>query len=207
MDYSFLVDTYASERLKTLSVWSMFVDEDLDIRPHPRLGRDRNAHEHMVHQCTSEDKWFVTMFDLDVGAPPLPEHEDRLSFIRRYAEDSEKRLVLLSDRDGAWWEREVAFFDTTRRRTWIMVRRIAHTAHHRAEQTTLLRLLGRQVYSVYGPSVDTGGLPGNNAATIYPYPSVPALIEGESRGGAKAALPGPGHHASTERPDPERIQQ
>jgi len=38
MDYSFLVDTYASERLKTLSVWSMFVDEDLDIRPHPRLG-------------------------------------------------------------------------------------------------------------------------------------------------------------------------
>ena len=33
MDYSFLVDTYASERLKTLSVWSMFLDDDFDIRP------------------------------------------------------------------------------------------------------------------------------------------------------------------------------
>src|SRR5262245_42453149 len=33
-DYSFLVDTYASERLKTLSVWAMFDDADLDVRPH-----------------------------------------------------------------------------------------------------------------------------------------------------------------------------
>jgi hypothetical protein len=38
-----------------------------------------------------------------------------------------------------------------------MVRRIAHTAHHRGEQTTLLRMLDREVYSVYGPSIDTGG--------------------------------------------------
>ena len=51
MDYSFLVDTYASERLKTLNVWSMFLDDDFDIRPHPLLSRDRTAHEHMVHQC------------------------------------------------------------------------------------------------------------------------------------------------------------
>jgi hypothetical protein len=33
MDYTFLVDTYASERLKTLSVWAMFDDTDLDLRP------------------------------------------------------------------------------------------------------------------------------------------------------------------------------
>ena len=68
-------------------------------------------------------------------------------------------------------------------------------------KTTLLRLLGRPVHSVYGPSVDTGGLPINNAATVYAYPDIPSLIEGESRGGAKAALPGPGQHPSTERPD------
>src|SRR5207247_7961217 len=36
MDHAFLVETYASERLKTLSVWSMFADEDLNVRPHPR---------------------------------------------------------------------------------------------------------------------------------------------------------------------------
>ena len=201
MDHAFLVDTYASERLKTLNVWSMFTDDDLNVRPHPRLGRDRNPREHMVHQCLSEDKWFCTMFGIDVGAPPLPEPENRLAFIRRYAEDSGKRLARLREQDDAWWAREVAFFDTTHSRAWIMVRRIAHTAHHRAEQTTLLRLLGRAVHSVYGPSVDTGGLPANQAPTIYAYPDVAALIEGESRGGRKAPLPGPSPNPSTERPD------
>lgn len=201
MDYAFLVETYASERLKTLNVWAMFRDDDLDVRPHPRLSRDRTPREHMVHQCVSEDKWFTGMFGLDVGAPPLPAEETRLAFIRRYAEDSSKRLDQLRARDNDWWAREVAFFDTVHSRAWIMVRRIAHTAHHRAEQTTLLRLLGREVHSVYGPSVDTGGLPVNNAATIYAYPDIPSLIEGESRGGVKAPLPGPGSRPSTERPD------
>jgi DinB family protein len=199
--YVFLVDTYASERLKVLNVWSMFRDADLNVRPHPRLDRDRTPVEHMVHQCMSEDKWFTTMFGIDVGAPPLPTRETRLDFIRRYAEDSEKRLAALRTKDEPWWETEVPFFDTIHSRAWIMVRRVAHTAHHRAEQTTLLRLLGHAVHSVYGPAIDTGGLPANRAATIYAYPDVGALIDGESRGGAKAPLPGPGPHPSTERPD------
>jgi uncharacterized damage-inducible protein DinB len=200
MRYGFLVDTYASERLKTLNVWSMFSDADLNARPHPRLDRDRTPGEHMVHQCMSEDKWFTTMFGIDVGAPPLPARETRLDFIRRYAEDSEKRLSVLRTKDEPWWEAEVPFFDTVHTRAWIMVRRVAHTAHHRAEQTTLLRLLGHPVHSVYGPAIDTGGLPVNHAATIYAYPDVATLIEGESHGGAKAPLPGPGPHPSTERP-------
>lgn len=199
MDYAFLVDTYASERLKTLSVWAMFDDADLDVRPNPNLARDRTFREHMVHQCFSEDKWFTGMFGIDVGAPPLPAEETRLAFIRRYDEDSAKRLDRLREKTAEWWAQDVAFFDTTHSRAWIMVRRIAHTAHHRAEQTTLLRLLGRQVWSVYGPSVDTGGLPANGARTIYAYPSIPALITGESRGGEKTSLPGPGSKPSTER--------
>src|SRR5215510_1751366 len=200
MVYSFLVETYASERLKTLNVWSMFGDGDLDVRPHPRLDRDRTAHEHMVHQCQSEDRWFRTMFDIDLGSPPLPERETRLAFIQRYADDSGRRLARLREKNEAWWAEDVAFFDTIHSRAWIMVRRIAHTAHHRAEQTTLLRLLGRQVWSVYGPSVDTGGLPANGARTIYPYPNIDALIAGESGGEDKAVLPGPGPLPSTERP-------
>ena len=200
MDYAFLVETYASERLKTLSVWAMFDDADLDVRPHPNLARDRTFREHMVHQCLSEDKWFTTMFGIDVGAPPLPAEETRLAFIRRYAEDSGRRLDRLETPDADWWRQDVAFFDTTHGRAWIMVRRVAHTAHHRAEQSTLLRLLGRRVWSIYGPSVDTGGLPANGAPTIYAYPDVAALLAGESRGGAKASLPGPGPHPSTERP-------
>jgi uncharacterized damage-inducible protein DinB len=202
MDYTFLVDTYASERLKTLSVWAMFTDADLDIRPHPNLARDRTFREHMVHQCFSEDKWFTGMFGIDVGAPPLPAEETRLAFIRRYGEDSAKRLDELGRKDADWWKQDVAFFDTIHSRAWIMVRRIAHTAHHRAEQTTLLRLLGRQVWSVYGPAVDTGGLPANGARTIYAYPTIAALIEGESRGGEKSVLPGPGSKPSTERAGP-----
>jgi hypothetical protein len=33
MEYNFLVDTYDTERVKTLSVWSMFMDDDLLFRP------------------------------------------------------------------------------------------------------------------------------------------------------------------------------
>jgi hypothetical protein len=112
VSYAFLVETYATERFKTLGVWSMFRDEDLDIRPHPNLAHDRTAHEHMVHQCLSEDKWFCTMFGIDVGAPPLPKAETRLDFIEQYATDSAQRLAGLETQDAAWWEREVAFFDT-----------------------------------------------------------------------------------------------
>jgi hypothetical protein len=201
MEYNFLIDTYDSERLKTLSVWSMFTDDDISIRPHPLLQRDRNALEHMIHQCLGENKWFCNMFDVDVGAPPLPGPETRLEFIKRYAEDSGKRVAVLKEKDNSWWEQEVAFFDTQHSRAWIMVRRIAHTAQHRGEMTTLLRLLKRKVHSVYGPSVDTGGLPDNQAVTIYAYPDIKSLIEGESQGGLKADLPGPGDKPSTERPD------
>jgi hypothetical protein len=201
MEYDFLIDTYGTERLKTLSVWSMFEDGDLLVRPYPLDNKDRNPLEHMVHQCMSEDKWFCSMFGIDVGAPPLPGQETRLEFIKRYADDSGKRLEALRKKEKTWWEQEVSFFDAIKTRTWIMLRRIAHTAHHRAEQTVLLRMLGRAVYSVYGPSADTGGLPINNASTIYPYADIESLIEGESKGGRKAKLPGPGDKPCTERPD------
>ena len=201
MEYDFLIDTYQTERLKTLSVWSTFTDDDLRVRPTPLDRRDRNALEHMVHQCLSENRWFCNMFGIDVGAPPLPEQETRIEFIKRYAEDSWKRLAALRTKNKTWWEAEVPFFNVTRTRAWIMLRRIAHTAHHRGEQGVLLRMLGRKVYSVYGPSIDSGCLAENGAVTIYPYPDIESLIEGESAGGRKLELPGPGDKPCTERPD------
>ena len=36
MKYDFLVDTYDTERLKVVSVWSEFKDEDLAVRPRHR---------------------------------------------------------------------------------------------------------------------------------------------------------------------------
>jgi uncharacterized damage-inducible protein DinB len=201
MEYDFVVETYDTERIKTLSVWSMFADEDLRVRPVPLDETDRNPLEHMVHQCMSENKWFSSMLGIDVGAPPLPEVETRIEFIKRYAHDSGNRIIALREQSKPWWEAEVEFFETKRTRAWVMLRRIAHTAHHRGEQTALLRMLGRSVHSVYGPGAQSGGLPQNGAITLYAYPDIDALIAGEAMGGAKSKLPGPGINPCTERPD------
>lgn len=134
MEYDFLIDTYDTERIKTLSVWSMFMGEDLRIRPHPLGKSDRNPLEHMVHQCLGEAKWFHNMFGIDVSAASLPEKETRLEFIKKYAEDSGKRLNVLKAKSG------------------------------------------------------------RNRRFLF-------LIPGESKGGIKAPLPGPGEEPCTERPD------
>jgi hypothetical protein len=77
MRYDFLIDSYATERIKLLSVWSEFRDEDLPVRPGHDDPRGRSVHEHMVHQCVSEDNWFRNMLGIDVGAPPLPDDDSR----------------------------------------------------------------------------------------------------------------------------------
>ena len=199
MRYTFLIETYATERIKVLSVWSEFRDEDLPMRPHPTDTRGRSVHEHMVHQCVGEDLWFRNMLGIDVQAPPLPQQETRLEFMRRYAEDSAKRLAALKQKDDDWWEEETNFFDTRRSRAWIMMRRLCHTSQHRGQQMAMLRMLGRSLHSTYGPTADTGGLPQNHAPTIYAYPDLPALLDGEASGGAKAKLPGAGGKQVTER--------
>ena len=201
MRYGFLIDTYETERLKVMSVWAAFQDQDLPFRPHPTDRRGRSVLEHMVHQCVSEDAWFKNMLGLDVGARPLPETETRPGFIRQYAGDSRKRVDALRARPEAWWEDVVPFFEVRRSRAWILVRRIAHSAHHRGQQTALLRMLGRDVYSTYGPTADTGGLGIHHAPTIYAYADETALLQGEAAGGGKAALPGPTAKPPTERPD------
>jgi uncharacterized damage-inducible protein DinB len=195
--YQYLVETYETEILKVLSVWSSFHDEDLEARPHPTDKRGRSVREHMVHQCVSEDTWFRNMFGIDVGASPLPPVETRSAFIHRYAEDAKKRLGELGARADTWWEEEVKFFNVPRHRTWIMVRRIAHTAHHRGQQMALLRMLNREVYSTYGPTADTGGLMAHGAAVIYAYEDVDSLLAE----GPKASLPAPTSKPPSERPD------
>lgn len=218
MTYDFLIETYETERVKVLSVWSEFRDDDLPVRPgHLRLGdqrpnmpgtvvpstidtRGRSVHEQLVHQCMSEDLWFRTMLGIDVGASPLPEAESRLAFIQRYAEDSGKRLAALHEKDASWWEADVKFFDTSRSRAWVMVRRLTHTSHHRGQLTAMLRMLGRDLHSTYGPTADTGGLAQNGGRTIYAYADLQSLLDGETRGGSKSTLPGGGNRPVTERP-------
>lgn len=201
MRYDFLVETYETECVKVLSVWSEFRDEDLPVRLRAGDPRGRSMREQMVHQCVSENFWFMSMLGIDVAAPPLPASESRLEFIKRYAEDSGKRLAALKAKDESWWESETKFFDVQRSRAWVMLRRVAHTAHHRGQQMAMLRMLGRDLHSNYGPTADTGGLMQNHAPTIYAYDGVEKLIAGELSGGAKRKLPGTDEKPVTERPD------
>jgi hypothetical protein len=154
----------------------------------------------MVHQCVSEDTWFRTMLGIDVAAPPLPGQETRVEFMKRYAEDSGRRLERLRLTDEPWWEQLTTFFDVQRSRAWVMTRRLTHTAHHRGQQLAVLRMLGRDLHSTYGPTADTGGLMQNRAPTIYAYPTLEALLDREASGGAKLALPPRSEHAVSERP-------
>ena len=185
-----------------VSVWCEFRDEDLAVRPRKDDPRGRSVHEQMVHQCVSEDLWFRNMLGIDVGAgaPPLPRQETRLEFMKQYAEDSGKRLAALQEKDEMWWEGETKFFDVLRSRAWVVTRRMTHTSHHRGQLMAMLRMLGHDVHSNYGPTADTGGLMQNHAPTIYAYPSLESLFAGEGAGGAKAELPGVSGKAVTERP-------
>ena len=167
MQYDFLVESYASERVKVLSVWSEFKDEDLSVRPHLTDPRGRSVHEQMVHQCMSEDLWFRNMLGIDVHAPPLPEQKRASEFIKRYAEDSGNRLAILRQTDGAM----VGGTDDVLRCGTIESvgddPPVDAHFHHRGQQMAILRMLGRDLHSNYGPTADTGGLMQNHAPTDH----------------------------------------
>ncbi len=195
--FSFFAESYETERLKTLSVWSEFRDDELGFRPAPLA---RTPLEQMIHQCVSEHGWMVRMLGIDAGWPELPPTEDRLSFLRHYAEVSGLRREALETKGPDWFGEETTFFAVRRSRAWVLTRRLVHSAHHRAQLTVYLRLLGRPLYSTYGPTADTGGLFQHGAPVVYRYESSDALLEAEAAGGAWPALPGPGSWPPTERP-------
>ena len=43
MPYDFLIDTYETERVKVVSVWSEFSDKDLPVHPHGLDMRGRSV--------------------------------------------------------------------------------------------------------------------------------------------------------------------
>ena len=165
---SFLVETYRTERIKTLGVWSQIPDEQMGFRPERRA---RSPLEHMVHQCVSEDMWMKNMLGIAVSRPALPAHETRAAFLEHYGECSAERLEILARQPDDWFSAETAFFDVPRSRAWVLTRRLTHSAHHRGQLTAYLRIWGQPLYSTYGPTADTGGLFQNGARVIYRYGS------------------------------------
>ena len=65
------------------------------------------------------------------------------------------RLPQLAEASTDRWLTEMPFFGGLKRqRIWTFWRRVLHTCHHRTQVQTWLRLAGRHVPAIYGPSGD-----------------------------------------------------
>ena len=148
-----LLDTYVSESNKVVSTWREFQDEDLGFKPH---ARSSTVGEIFKHQLLSERRFFAEFLGTPEAAANevLPEVLNVASAQSRFVELVLERLEFFASQGDEWWLEKVPFFDVRRERIWIFWRRVLHTAHHRTQLTVYLRLLGRRVPAVYGPTAD-----------------------------------------------------
>ncbi|HYE72480.1 MAG TPA: DinB family protein [Blastocatellia bacterium] len=151
--FQHVLDTYASETNKIISVWNEFTDDDLSFRPHEKSS---SVLEIMKHQLLSERRFFAEF--LGSPEPPAkevsPSAESIRGFADRMLELALPRLSFLAGRDETWWLKKVPFFDVEREHIWIFWRRVLHTSHHRTQLTVYLRLLEKSVPATYGPTAD-----------------------------------------------------
>jgi len=151
--FQHIIDTYASETNKVISVWNDFVDGDLTFKPHEKSS---SVLDIMKHQLLSERRFFAEFLGLpEVEAQAvLPAELSVVRLKERVLQLALSRLSFLADRDAAWWLTVVPFFDAQRQRIWIFWRRVLHTAHHRTQLTVYLRRMGKSVPATYGPTAD-----------------------------------------------------
>src|ERR1044072_6398000 len=149
--FQHLLKTYASEVNKLNSVWHEFAADDLAFKPHPRSS---TVGEIIEHELLSERRFFGEFLGLpEVPANEvLPQNRTPQSFAARMVELSRPRLDFLAKQDEEWWLAVVTFFDVERERIWILLCRLLHTAHHRAQLGVYLRMLNKKVPSIYGPT-------------------------------------------------------
>ncbi|MCA1594416.1 MAG: DinB family protein [Acidobacteria bacterium] len=151
--FQHLLDAYASETNKVVSLWREFTHGDLQFRPHTRSATVEDVFK---HQLLSERRFFGEFLGLPeppAAEVPPPDHapEDYAERLRQLALP---RLSFLAPRQEGWWLEVVPFFDVRRERIWIFWRRVLHTAHHRTQLAVYLRLLDKKVPSTYGPTAD-----------------------------------------------------
>jgi uncharacterized damage-inducible protein DinB len=151
--FQHLLDTYASETNKVVSVWERFSQEDLEFRPHPKSS---TVGDILKHQLLSERRFFGEF----VGTPEppasavLPDSAEITAYIQRMKDLAVSRLAFFAAQPAGWWMESVPFFGVQRQRIWVFWRRVLHTCHHRAQLAVYLRLLNKKVPSVYGPTAD-----------------------------------------------------
>jgi uncharacterized damage-inducible protein DinB len=151
--FQHILDTYASETNKVISVWSDFVEGDLSFKPHEKSSTVLDI---MKHQLLSERRFFAEFLGLPEAEANaiLPAELSVARLKERMLQLALPRLPFLAERDAAWWITVVPFFDAQRQRMWIFWRRVLHTAHHRTQLTVYLRLMGKAVPATYGPTAD-----------------------------------------------------
>jgi uncharacterized damage-inducible protein DinB len=151
--FQHLLNTYASETNKLISVWREFSADELQARPHPRSS---TVEDIFKHQLLSERRFFGEF--LGLPEPPAAQVEPvgraPEDYTNRMRELALPRLGFLAGQTSKWWLEVVPFFDVERERVWIFWRRVLHTAHHRTQLAVYLRLLGKDVPSTYGPTAD-----------------------------------------------------
>jgi len=152
--FQHLLDTYASETNKVVSLWRQFGAQDMAFKP---AEKSSTVPEIMKHQLLSERRFFAEFIGLG-GEPEaaalLPQDLTPEGFWQRNQELCTPRLARMSGRDQKWWLEVVPFFDVQRERIWVFWRRVLHTTHHRTQLSVYLRLLGKPVPSSYGPTAD-----------------------------------------------------
>jgi uncharacterized damage-inducible protein DinB len=154
--FQHVVTTYASEVNKTVSVWRAVPDDLLDFRPHDKTNKIRTI---FVHQLLSERRFFAQFVGLE--EPPVEEllptgeKPSAQAYIDHYVWLAKRRLPQFAQGKTAWWLEQRDFFGgLERERIWVFWRRVLHTCHHRTQIQTWLRLAGRHVPAIYGPSGD-----------------------------------------------------
>ncbi len=152
--FQHLLDTYASETSKVISMWRQFAPADMAFKP---ADRSSSVLDIMKHQLLSERRFFAEFIGLG-GEPEaaalMPQDLTPAAFCRRQEELCLPRLERMASHDQDWWLEVVPFFDVRRQRIWVFWRRVLHTAHHRTQLSVYLRLLGKPVPSSYGPTAD-----------------------------------------------------
>jgi uncharacterized damage-inducible protein DinB len=153
--FQHLLATYASESNKTASVWRAVPDDCLDFKPHDKTNTIRTIFQ---HQLLSERRFFAEF--VGTREPPVEEllppgeRPGVVAYIEKYVWLCKLRLPQFAAGTSSWWLGPRPFFGGERERIWVFWRRLLHTCHHRTQVQTWLRLAGRPVPAIYGPSGD-----------------------------------------------------
>jgi uncharacterized damage-inducible protein DinB len=155
--FQHVLDTYASEINKTVSVWRAVPDDLLDFKLHEKTNSIRTI---MIHQLLSERRFFAQFVGTEEPTVeellPPGENPTVAAYIEKHVWLTKNRLPQLAQGTAAWWLEPRPFFGGLHReRIWVFWRRVLHTCHHRTQVQTWLRLAGHEpVPAIYGPSGD-----------------------------------------------------